>query len=106
MEGLPLMFTHVCEAWDLSEPILKTINGLTSRCLAKDPPFDLVLTIRKICLRYLGHILRMVQDRLVKRNLIVLTKGRTVFPEGSLFMDVANKSSHNLYDWPNKKDVG
>ena len=42
--------------------------------LARNPPFDLVLTIRKRRLRYLGHILRMEQDRLVKRTLIALTK--------------------------------
>ena len=34
----------------------------------------------------------MEQDRLVKRTLIALTKGGTVYPEGSLFMDVENKS--------------
>ena len=80
-------FTHACEAWDLNESILKTINGFNSRCLsvitkgdvhelARDPPFHLVLTIRKRRLRYLGHILRMEQDRLVKRTLIALTKRR------------------------------
>ena len=64
--------------------------------LARVPPFDLVLTIRKRRLRYLGHILRMEQDRLVKRTLIALTKGGTVYPEGSLFMDVSNKSFTQL----------
>ena len=64
--------------------------------LARDPPFDLVLTIRKRRLRYLGHILRMEQDRLVKRTLIALTKGGTVYPEGSLFMDVENRSFKEL----------
>ena len=54
-----------------------------------------MLTIRKRRLRYLGHILRMEQDRLV-RTLIALTKGGTVFPEVSLFMDVANKSFTQL----------
>ena len=60
--------------------------------LAKAPPFDLVLTIRKRRLRYLGHILRLEQDRLAKRTLIALTNGGTVYPKGSLFMDVENKS--------------
>ena len=64
--------------------------------IARDPPFDLVLTIRKRRLRYLGHILRMEQNRLVKRTLIALTKGGTVYPEGSLFIDAANKSLTQL----------
>ena len=34
----------------------------------------------------------MEQDGLVKRTLIAQTKGDTMYPEGSLFMDVENKS--------------
>ena len=100
-------FTHACEAWDLNKAILKTINGFNSRCLsvitkgdihelARDPPLNLVLTIRKRRLRYLGHILRMEPDRLVKRTLIALTKGGSVYPEGSLFMDVKDISFADL----------
>ena len=65
--------------------------------LARDPSsFYLVLTIRKRRLRYLGHILRMEQDLLVKRTLVALTTEGTVYPEGSLFMDVENKSFKQL----------
>ena len=32
----------------------------------------------------------------MKRTLIALTKGGSVYPEGSLFMDVANKSFTQL----------
>ena len=34
----------------------------------------------------------MKQDRLVNCTLIALIKGGTVYPEGSLFMNVENKS--------------
>ena len=34
---------------------------------------------------------RMEQDRLVKRTLIALTKGGTVYRESSLFIDVENR---------------
>ena len=64
--------------------------------MASSPPFDLNLTIRKRRLRYLGHILRMEPDRLVRRTLMALTEGGTNFPEGSLFMDVQNKSIEEL----------
>ena len=91
--------THACEAWDLTDSILRTINGFNSRCLsiilksdihdmAANPPFDLVLSVRKRRLRFLGHVLRMEHDILVLRTLLVLTKGGTDYPEGSLFMDV------------------
>ena len=39
------------------------------------------------CLRYIGHILRKTESRLVRRALVVHAKGGTVYPKGSLFMD-------------------
>ena len=38
----------------------------------------------------------MEHDHLVKRTVIALTKGGTMYPEGSLFMDVADKSFTQL----------
>ena len=92
-------FTHACEAWEMSENVLKAINGFNSRCLslvlkrdihelASDPPFNLILTIRKRRLRYLGHVLRMDSERLVLKTLMAFTRGGTLYPPGSLFMDV------------------
>ena len=76
--------THACEAWDMTDTVLRTLNGFNSTYLsvificdikemAADPPFDLIIRRRK--LRFLGDILRMEQDRLVQRNIIALTKG-------------------------------
>ena len=60
--------------------------------MAADPPFDLNLRIRQRRLRFLGHVLRMEPDRLVRQTLLALTQGGTRFPEGSLFMDIADKT--------------
>ena len=92
-------FTHACESWDLTEEVIKTINGFNSRCLhvitgksyretATQPDFDLVLAIRKRRLRYLGHVLRMSDDRLVKRTLEAHVSSQSHgIPDGSLLDD-------------------
>ena len=46
------------------------------------------MTNRRRCLHYLGHVLRMESERLVLKTLMALTKERTEYPPGSLFMDV------------------
>ena len=54
---------------------------------ATAPEYDLIRAIRQRRLRYLGHILRMPESRVVRRTLVALAKGGTVYPKGSLFMD-------------------
>ncbi|KAI8496686.1 hypothetical protein Bbelb_253410 [Branchiostoma belcheri] len=72
-----LTCTHSCEAWDLTQDVTRMINGFNSRCLqvitkkhfrdtATNPDYNLMLTIRRRRLRYLGHILRMDPSRLVR----------------------------------------
>ena len=51
---------------------------------ATAPEYDLLCAIR---LRYLDRILRMPESRVVRRALVALAKGGTVYPKGSLFMD-------------------
>ena len=92
--------THACEAWEMSEKVKKATNGFnSSRCislitkgdtheLATSPPFDHINIIRRKRIRYLAHVLRMESERLVLKTLMVLTKGGTEYPPGSLFMDV------------------
>ena len=95
--------THASEAWTLTEPV----NGFNSRCLhiitgqdyrvtATAPEYDLLLAIRQRRLRYLGHILRMPESRVVWRALVALAKGGTVYPKGSLFMDCQTMEMHQL----------
>ncbi|KAI8513671.1 hypothetical protein Bbelb_079950 [Branchiostoma belcheri] len=74
------------------------INGFNSRCLqvitkkhfrdtATNPDYNLMLTIRRRRLRYLGHILRMDPSRLVRRTVEAYVCGGDNPPEGSLLMD-------------------
>ena len=69
--------THASEAWTLTEPVMRSVNGFNSRCLhiitgqdyrvtATAPEYDLLLAIRQRRLRYLGHILRMPESRVVR----------------------------------------
>jgi len=91
-------FTHACEAWSLTEKVRKSINGFNSRCLhvitkrtyretATNPPFNLVLAIRKRRMRYLGHILRMSPNRLLRRTFMAYTHGGNGAPDGGLMDD-------------------
>ena len=93
------------------------MNGFNSRCLhiitgqdyrvtATVPEYDLLLAIRQRRLRYLGHILRMPESRVVRRALVALAKG--------LFMDCQTMKIHQLValaqgavrgtHWPNNYD--
>ena len=97
--------THASEAWDFTEDVVRTVNGFNSRCLhiitgksyretATNPEFDLVKAIRKRRLRYLGHILRMDSQRLVRRTLLAYVN--PVPPPGSLLDDCKGKSIASL----------
>ena len=101
--------THGCEAWELTLKVRRMLNGFNSRCLnritgkwyrdtAKNPDFDLVLAIRKRRLRYLGHILRMSADRLVRRTFIAYVSAPGGPPDGSLLDDCRIKVIRQLAD--------
>ena len=90
--------THSCEAWTLTRTVTRMVNGFNSRCLhvitgedyrttATVPAYNLVLAVRKRRLRYLGHVLRLPAESIVRRSLLALVKGGTHYPEGSLFSD-------------------
>ena len=90
--------THASEAWTLTEPVMRSVNGFNSRCLhvitgqdyrvtATAPEYDLLRAIRQRRLRYLGHILRMPESRVVRCALVAHTKGGAIYPKDSLFMD-------------------
>ena len=77
-------WTHSSEAWTLTAAVMRSINGFNSRCIhvitgqdyrhtATAPVFDLVRAIRQRRLRYLGHIMRMPESRVVRRALVSLT---------------------------------
>ena len=90
--------THSCEAWTLTRTVVRMINGFNSRCLhaitgedyrttATVPVYNMVLAVRKRRLRYLGHVLRLPAEIIVRRSLLALVKGGAQYPEGSLFSD-------------------
>ena len=87
-----------CEAWTLNRTVTRSINGFNSRCLhimkgehyretATAPAYDLVLAVRRRSLRYLGHVLRMPADKMVRWALMALVSDSVMYPSGSLFSD-------------------
>ena len=93
--------THACESWDLTDKVMRMINGFNSRCLkvitkldyretATNPIFDLKLAIWRRRLRYLSHVLMMNPERLVRRTLCAYVHGGNAVPPGSLLMDCEN----------------
>ena len=100
-------FTHVCESWDLSDKVLRMINGFNSRCLhvitkkdyrdtALNPDINLLLLIRRRRLRFLGHILRMNPNRLLRRTLVAYVHGGYNIPPGSLLQDCPHMPFEDL----------
>ena len=90
--------TLSCEAWTLTRTVTRMVNGFNRRCLhvitgedyrttATVPAYNLVLAVRKRRLRYLGHVLRLPAESIVRRSLLALVKGGTHYPEGSLLSD-------------------
>ena len=73
---------------------MRSVNVFSSRCLhivTGDYPMTATApeyrAIRQRRLRYLGHILLMPESRVVRRALVALAEGGTIYPMGSLFMD-------------------
>ena len=111
------LYRVCCEAWTLNGTVIRSINGFNSRCLhimrgehyretATAPAYDLVLAVRRRRLRYLGHVLRMPADRMVRCALMALVIDASHYPTGSLFSDcqgialpqlVAMASSRSLW---------
>ena len=91
-------FTHGSEIWTLKPAALRSMNGCNSRCVhqitgrsyreeATEPTFDLVRAVRQRRMRWLGHILRMPEYRLVRRTVSGLAVGGQPYPSGCLLMD-------------------
>ena len=89
--------TCICEAWSLTEPVMRSVNGFISRCLhvitgqdyrvtATFPEYDPLRAIRQRRLRYICHILCMPERRVVRRALVALAEG-TIYPKSSRFID-------------------
>ena len=93
--------THSKEAWRFDQKARACVNGFNSKCLstitgrtiveeARAPTFDLVLTIRKARLAWLGHVLRMDEDRSTLRSLrayIHNNKNASILLDAPQFID-------------------
>ena len=62
-------------------------TGEEYRDTAVSPAFNLLLSVRQRGLRYLGHLLRLPHDRVVRITLMAMTGGGNRYPAGSLFME-------------------
>ena len=69
--------THSCEAWNLTKAVSQILNGFNS-------------------LRYLGHLLRLPRDSVVRRTLIAMAGGGNRYPEGSHFIDCQGSELKDL----------
>ena len=63
------------------------MTGEHYRETATAPAYDLVLAARRPRLRYIGHVLRMPFDMIVRRSLMALVSYSVMYPTGSLFSD-------------------
>ena len=68
-----------------------------SRDASATPAYDLVLAVRRRCLRYLGHVLRMPADRMVRCALMALVIDASHYPTGSLFSDCQGITPRHMY---------
>ena len=91
--------THGSEAWMLTPRALATLNGFNSRQLQRitgrsyrgettKPSYDLLSAVRTRRHQWLGHILRMPADRLMRRAMLALgQRPGPPYQPGSLLMD-------------------
>ena len=59
-------------------------------------PAYLLLAVRQRHLRYLGHLLRLPHDSVVRRTLMAMTGGGNHYTEWSLFMDCQGSELKDL----------
>ena len=91
------ILTYGSEAWTLTTEVTRAINGSNAQMMAgitgntphqeastKSRTFDIILWIRARRLQWLGHILRMGTERLLKRAAYEMFKNRKA---GDLLMD-------------------
>ena len=115
--GVCSAFTHGCEAWSLTDSIRKSINGFNSRCLstitgkdfretATHPDFNNIISaIMRRRLQFVGHILRIDSQRLLRRTFIAIISS-SPRPSGSLLhglvsmtLDEIISLASNRRDW-------
>ena len=99
------LLTYGCESWNLTQKVMRKLNGCNSQMLARitgrsvreearsaTASFDLVKTIRIRRLRWLGQILRGDQTRLLFHTVVYQFHNKSA---GNLLMDAP---PHNSLD--------
>ena len=99
------LLTYGCESWNLTQKVMRKLNGCNSQMLARitghsvreearsaTASFDLVKTIRIRRLRWLGQILRGDQTRLLFHTVVYQFHNKS---SGNLLMDAP---PHNSLD--------
>ena len=95
------MLVHGAEAWRLDDHTLRMLRNWNAKCLSIitgrsvreetiEPSFNLLYHLRSRRLRWLGHILRMEDSRLLRA---VVCSAQQPYPAGSIFMDAPPHSS-------------
>ena len=98
------LLTYGCEAWLLDEKTAAMLNGANARCLsrftgktahaeasARTRSFDLLLAIRRRRFKWLGHILRMPDQRLLK---LAIWVQHDMGQQGNMFCDLPGNYSY------------
>ena len=99
--GVCSMLAHGGEAWLLCPQTVRTLRGWSARCLviitgrswreeSVDPSVNLIGHLRSRRLRWLGHILRMSEDRMLHR---MVCQSVQPYPVGSIFDNAPPHSS-------------
>ena len=99
--------THGSEAWVLNTKVKKMINSVNSKMLsqitkrsiheeAKHPTFNVINHIKARRFEYLGHILRLDNDRTLKSLLIQSMREAAPFREGSLAAETPFQTKDEL----------
>ena len=97
------LFTYGCEGWTLTPKLMRRLNDANSRLLAHisnktiveeareiTTSFNLIKEIRKRRLCWAGHILRLDEDRLVRRALVEQFEAGE---DGAMVMDAPTGNS-------------
>ena len=115
VSGVCSMLVHGGEAWLLTRDVVKSLRGWNARCLhiitgrhwrdeTRDPTVNLIGHLRARRVRWLGHVLRMDESRLLHR---MVCESSQPYPEGSIFegvpphesMEVLKKMAANRKRW-------
>ena len=103
------------DAWLFTTEIRKSLNGVSSKMLstitkntiheeAKNPSFDVVDHVKCRRKSYLGHLLRLDENRTVRRFLLELSPPERPFIEGSLLEEVNFENVQMMIDSAKNRD--